>query len=46
MTPRTALNRSLLAVAGLVLLGGGLLILFAGLDIYRRQDLNPPADWP
>ncbi|MFD9271655.1 alkaline shock response membrane anchor protein AmaP [Streptomyces goshikiensis] len=46
MTPRTVLNRSLLAVAGLVLLGGGLLILFAGLDIYRRQDLNPPADWP
>ncbi|MEU3337139.1 alkaline shock response membrane anchor protein AmaP [Streptomyces sp. NPDC002144] len=46
MTPRTALNRSLLALAGLVLLGGGLLILFAGFDVYRRRDLVPPADWP
>ncbi|MFF3420193.1 hypothetical protein ACFYW9_36835 [Streptomyces sp. NPDC002698] len=46
MTPRPVLNRSLLALAGLVLLGGGLLILFAGLDIYRRHDLAPPADWP
>ncbi|WP_326784449.1 alkaline shock response membrane anchor protein AmaP [Streptomyces sp. NBC_00151] len=46
MTPRPALNRSLLAFAGLVLLGGGLLILFAGLDVYRRHDLVPPAGWP
>ncbi|MFK0019666.1 alkaline shock response membrane anchor protein AmaP [Streptomyces sp. NPDC090798] len=46
MTPRTVLNRSLLALAGLVLLGGGLLILFAGLDIYRRHDLIPPVGWP
>ncbi|MFF3413980.1 alkaline shock response membrane anchor protein AmaP [Streptomyces sp. NPDC002698] len=46
MTPRPVLNRSLLALAGLVLLGGGLLILFAGLDIYRRHDLAPPAGWP
>ncbi|MGW3263490.1 alkaline shock response membrane anchor protein AmaP [Streptomyces sp. NPDC001056] len=46
MTPRPALNRSLLALAGLVLLGGGLLILFAGLDLYRRHDLVPPAGWP
>ncbi|MER5903292.1 alkaline shock response membrane anchor protein AmaP [Streptomyces mirabilis] len=46
MTPRTVLNRSLLALAGLVLLGGGLLILFAGLDIYRRHDLVPPVGWP
>ncbi|MEU2931171.1 alkaline shock response membrane anchor protein AmaP [Streptomyces sp. NPDC007251] len=46
MTPRSALNRSLLALAGLVLLGGGLLILFAGLDLYRRHDLVPPAGWP
>ncbi|MEV7990646.1 alkaline shock response membrane anchor protein AmaP [Streptomyces sp. NPDC086077] len=40
------LNRSLLALAGLVLLGGGLLILFAGLDVYRRHDLVPPVGWP
>ncbi|MBC2866268.1 alkaline shock response membrane anchor protein AmaP [Streptomyces mexicanus] len=46
MTPRSALNRSLLALAGLVLLGGGLLILFAGFDLYRRHALLPPAGWP
>ncbi|MER5668719.1 alkaline shock response membrane anchor protein AmaP, partial [Streptomyces mirabilis] len=46
MTPRTVLNRSLLALAGLVLLGGGLLVLFAGLDVYRRHDLVPPVGWP
>ncbi|BBC93103.1 alkaline shock response membrane anchor protein AmaP [Streptomyces griseofuscus] len=46
MTPRSALNRTLLALAGLVLLGDGLLILFAGLDLYRRHDLAPPAGWP
>lgn len=46
MTPRSTINRSLLALAGLVLLGGGLLILFAGLDLYRRHDLVPPGGWP
>ncbi|MGW1963571.1 alkaline shock response membrane anchor protein AmaP [Streptomyces sp. NPDC001935] len=46
MTPRPVLNRSLLALVGLVLLGGGLLILFAGLDIYLRHDLAPPPRWP
>lgn len=46
MTPRSTLNRSLLALVGLVLLGGGLLILFAGLDLYRRHYLVPPAGWP
>ncbi|MFI8238003.1 alkaline shock response membrane anchor protein AmaP [Streptomyces sp. NPDC085866] len=46
MTPQPVVNRSLLALAGLVLLGGGLLILFAGLDIYRRHDLVPPVGWP
>ncbi|KOV58070.1 hypothetical protein [Streptomyces sp. MMG1121] len=46
MTPRSVCNRSLLALAGLVLLGGGLLILFSGLDLYRRHDLVPPDGWP
>ncbi|MGW1588250.1 alkaline shock response membrane anchor protein AmaP [Streptomyces sp. NPDC002386] len=46
MKPRSATNRSLLALAGLVLLGGGLLVLFAGLDLYRRHGLIPPAGWP
>ncbi|MFD9006566.1 alkaline shock response membrane anchor protein AmaP [Streptomyces sp. NPDC059582] len=46
MTPRLVANRSLLALAGLVLLGGGLLILFAGLDVYRHYDLVTPVGWP
>jgi hypothetical protein len=46
MTPRSALNRVLLALTGLVLLGGGLLIVAAGLDLYRRQHLAPPVGWP
>ncbi|PWI04782.1 alkaline shock response membrane anchor protein AmaP [Streptomyces sp. NWU339] len=46
MTPRPVLNRSLLALTGLVLLGGGLLILFAGFDVYRRHDLVQPVGWP
>ncbi|MFF9085892.1 alkaline shock response membrane anchor protein AmaP [Streptomyces sp. NPDC014991] len=46
MASRSARNRTLLALAGLVLLGGGLLVLFAGLDLYRRHHLVPPAGWP
>ncbi|MEU0041245.1 MULTISPECIES: alkaline shock response membrane anchor protein AmaP [unclassified Streptomyces] len=46
MTGRSTLNRLLLALCGLVLLGGGLLILFAGFDLYRRLDVIPPAGWP
>lgn len=46
MKTRTAMNRILLALAGVVLLGGGLLVLAGGLDIYRRWNLTPPADWP
>ncbi|MEV6834622.1 alkaline shock response membrane anchor protein AmaP [Streptomyces sp. NPDC051133] len=46
MTPRSVLNRTLLGLSGLVLLGGGLLIVAAGLDLYRRQDLAPPVGWP
>lgn len=46
MTPQPVLNRVLLAVTGLILLGGGLLIIAAGLDLYRRFDLTPPAGWP
>ncbi|MEU6811255.1 alkaline shock response membrane anchor protein AmaP [Streptomyces sp. NPDC046831] len=45
MTPRL-LNRCLLALAGLVLLGGCLLVLSAGFDVYRRQGLVPPPGWP
>lgn len=46
MNTHSALNRTLLAVAGLVLLGGGLLVLAGALDLYRRRNLDPPADWP
>ncbi|QKW25728.1 alkaline shock response membrane anchor protein AmaP [Streptomyces seoulensis] len=46
MTPRTVANRVLLALAGLVLFGGGLLILAAASDTYRRQGLTPPTGWP
>lgn len=46
MTPLTLLNRILLALTGLVLLIGGLLIIAAGFDFYRRQDLVPPSGWP
>ncbi|MGD1216954.1 alkaline shock response membrane anchor protein AmaP [Streptomyces krungchingensis] len=46
MNGRSTLNRLLLTVSGLVLLGGGLLVLAAGLDLYRRLHLAPPAGWP
>ncbi|MGW4660325.1 alkaline shock response membrane anchor protein AmaP [Streptomyces sp. NPDC004279] len=46
MTPRPVLNRTLLALIGLVLLGGGLLIITAGLDLYSSHNLAPPAGWP
>lgn len=43
---RIAVNRTLLALAGLVLLGGGLLLLIGGLDLNRRLHLHLPAGWP
>ncbi|WP_431951969.1 alkaline shock response membrane anchor protein AmaP [Actinacidiphila sp. bgisy167] len=46
MNGRSTLNRLLLAISGLVLLGGGLLILTAGLDVYRRLHVALPAGWP
>ncbi|RNG17730.1 alkaline shock response membrane anchor protein AmaP [Streptomyces botrytidirepellens] len=42
----TKTNRVLLALLGLVLLGGGLLVLASGADLYRRWNLTPPAGWP
>lgn len=46
MNSHSVLNRTLLTIAGLVLLGGGLLVLTGGLDLYRRWGLAPPAGWP
>lgn len=46
MTAQARVNRTLLALAGLVLLGGGLLVLAGGLDVYRHWHLAPPGGWP
>ncbi|WP_405009768.1 alkaline shock response membrane anchor protein AmaP [Kitasatospora sp. NBC_01539] len=46
MKTHSAVNRVLLALTGLVLLGAGLLVLTGGLDLYRRLDLTPPDGWP
>ena len=43
---RTAVNRTLLALAGIVLLGGGVLALIGGLDLDRRWKLGLPHGWP
>jgi hypothetical protein len=42
---RTAVNRSLLALVGLVLLAGGALLLVGGLDLNHRWQLGLPSDW-
>ncbi|MEU9182352.1 alkaline shock response membrane anchor protein AmaP [Streptomyces sp. NPDC048550] len=46
MQRKSAINRVLLALAGIVLLGTGLLILAGGFDLYRRWPLTPPDGWP
>lgn len=46
MKTHAAVNRVLLALTGLVLLGTGLLVLTGGLDLYRRLDITPPDGWP
>jgi hypothetical protein len=42
---RTAVNRTLLALVGLVLLLGGALLLVGGLDLNHRWQLGLPAGW-
>jgi hypothetical protein len=42
---RTAVNRILLALVGLVLLAGGALLLVGGLNLNRRWHLGLPHDW-
>ncbi|WP_374772606.1 alkaline shock response membrane anchor protein AmaP [Streptomyces sp. NBC_01310] len=46
MKRKSAVNRVLLALAGIVLLGVGLMILAGGFDLYRRGSLTPPDGWP
>ena len=43
---RTAANRTLLALAGIVLLGGGVLVLIGGLNLDSRWHLGLPHGWP
>ncbi len=42
---RTAVNRTLLALVGLVLLAGGALLLAGGLNLNQRWHLGLPSDW-
>ncbi|MEV4558879.1 alkaline shock response membrane anchor protein AmaP [Kitasatospora sp. NPDC049285] len=43
---RRAVNRTVLAAVGLVLLVGGLLVLLGGFDVYGRLGITPPGWWP
>ncbi|MER8187074.1 alkaline shock response membrane anchor protein AmaP [Kitasatospora sp. NPDC094015] len=43
---RGTVNRTILAVAGVLLLAGGLLVLAGGLDLYGRVGLSMPHRWP
>ncbi|MFI9319774.1 alkaline shock response membrane anchor protein AmaP [Kitasatospora aureofaciens] len=43
---RTVVNRVLLGLVGVVLLGVGVLVLAGGLDLYRRLGVHPPGWWP
>ncbi|SEN20333.1 hypothetical protein SAMN05216267_1002268 [Actinacidiphila rubida] len=45
-TAHTRTNRLLLALLGLTLTGGGLLVLAGGADLYRHWNLSPPDGWP
>ncbi|MFJ3205701.1 alkaline shock response membrane anchor protein AmaP [Streptomyces sp. NPDC086989] len=46
MKTKSAVNRVLLFLVGIVLLGTGLLILTGSFDLYRRRHLTPPDGWP
>ncbi len=46
MKRKSAVNRVLLALTGIVLLGSAILILAGGFDVYRRWELTSPDGWP
>ncbi|MEV7773143.1 alkaline shock response membrane anchor protein AmaP [Kitasatospora sp. NPDC086791] len=43
---RVLVNRVLLGVVGVALLGVGVLVLLGGFDLYRRAGAQPPQWWP
>ncbi|MGW0749158.1 alkaline shock response membrane anchor protein AmaP [Streptomyces sp. NPDC002587] len=46
MKTKSVVNRVLLALAGIVLLGTGILGLAGSFDLYRRWHVTPPDGWP
>ncbi|WP_329107066.1 alkaline shock response membrane anchor protein AmaP [Streptomyces sp. NBC_01439] len=40
------INRVLLALTGIVLLGAGILVLAGGFNLYQRWQVAPPDGWP
>lgn len=46
MQRKSVTNRVLLTLAGVVMLGAGLLILAGGLDLFRSWRMTPPDGWP
>ncbi|MGW7065042.1 alkaline shock response membrane anchor protein AmaP [Streptomyces sp. NPDC054904] len=45
MKRKSAVNRTLLAAVGIILLGTGLLVLAGGLDLYRHWRMTAPDGW-
>nr|WSX53901.1 alkaline shock response membrane anchor protein AmaP [Streptomyces sp. NBC_00974] len=46
MQRKSATNRVLLTLVGVILLGVGLLIMAGGFDLYRSWRVTPPDGWP
>ncbi|MEU9418113.1 alkaline shock response membrane anchor protein AmaP [Streptomyces sp. NPDC048272] len=46
MRRKSAVNRVLLALTGIVLLGTGILVLTGSFDLYRIWRMRPPEGWP
>ncbi|MGW9072871.1 alkaline shock response membrane anchor protein AmaP [Streptomyces yangpuensis] len=46
MHRKSAINRILLALTGILMLGTALLVLAGGFGLYRHLRVTPPAGWP